>query len=411
MSRLQFLIAWRYFRSGKKASFVNIIAGISIVAIAVGTCALIVILSVFNGFKGLVDGLYTDFYSDLTIHPSTGQYLQLSSSQLDRIRHLSGVVAISPVIEEKAVLANGNSQVITAVRGVDSSYKLVNGLFRHLVRGRSLLGDAQDPRLIVGAGIEDAAQIDVEDSLVKQLLYVPIRGAAAQMSVTSLESALNSADVRVSGTFMIQQDFDDKYSFTNIDFMRYMLDLDSTTFSSVEIRIRKGMATSVSAQIDKMLGPSFKTLTRLQQNQSLFTVMNMEKWIIFIILAIILFVSSFNMVGALSMLVLNKSRDIAILKALGCNRSGIRGIFLFNGLFLGLMGALSGGVIALLLCFLQQQFHFIKLNGGSFIIDYYPVKFLWSDFLIVFLTVILIALSASWFPAKKAASQEFSLKS
>lgn len=404
---MNFLFAWRYFKSKKTTNAINIIAWISVVAIGIGTAALIIVLSVFNGFEDLVKTLYSDFYADIRIGPANGKVIQLTQLQLDQIRKVNGVSHFSLIAEEKALLVNGDYQSIVFLKGVDENFEATNKMGSHIVAGKFNTGTADAPKLIVGAGIESASHIDVEKALYPITLYLPNRKAS---SLNSLE-AMNSYNVMPSGTFLVQQDFDNKYVFSNLPFLKYMLDMKADEYSSVEVKTGNIKAEEVKKELEKLLGSKYVVQTRYEQNQSLYTVMSVEKWVIYVILSLILVVAAFNMIGALTMLVLEKQKDIAVLKAMGATGSVIQKIFLTEGFLLAGIGGIGGAILATIICFLQMKFKFIRLTGGTFIIDYYPVQLLATDFILVTATVLLIALLAAWIPSRKASLQEFSLKS
>ncbi len=375
---------------------------------AVGTAALIIVLSVFNGFEDLVKNLYGDFYADIKVAPAQGKFVTFTRPALQKIQAVQGVDKISLVAEEKAVLVNGEYQAIVYLKGVDENYTSVNKLGGHIIAGEYNLGNTDAPSLVVGEGIESAVGADPDNKLSNLIIYLPNRSAKN----FSGADAMHSFNVQASGVFMVQEEFDDKYAFTNLPFVQYMLDLKPDEYSSVELSVKPGAdANAVKQQLQNMLGSSFLVQTRFEQNQSLFTVMQVEKWVIYAILAIILLVASFNMVGALTMLVLEKQKDIAVLRAMGAHDTRIQNIFLSEGFLLAGIGGASGMFIAFLICLLQQTFHFIKLQGGTFIIDYYPVQMHAQDFLLVGFTVLLVAVFAVWIPSRKAAAQMFSLKS
>ncbi len=403
---MNFLFAWRYFKSKKSTNAINIIAWISVVAITVGTAALIVVLSVFNGFEGLVKGLYADFYADIRVAPAVGKTFHLSTAQYQQIKQIVGVTGMSGVVEEKAVLVNGDCTSIVYIRGVDDQFATVIKIANHIKRGKFELGTAENPSMVVGIGIENAACLDVERPSSPITLYMPNRGAANFKSA----DALNAFNVQAVGTFMVQQDFDNKYVFSNLAFMRFMLNLQADEYSAIDIKANDN-ADLVKKKVQEILGNTFLVQTRYEQNQSLFTVMQIEKWVIYAILSLILVVAAFNMIGALTMLVLEKQKDIAVLQAMGANQNRIKGIFLSEGLLLAGLGAVSGMVLAAIICGIQERFQLIKLGGNTFIIDYYPVKMHLADFILVAGTVFVIAVLAAYIPAKKASVQSFSLKS
>jgi lipoprotein-releasing system permease protein len=335
--------------------------------------------------------------------------MQVDSIQLHRIQQVAGVYAASFVAEEKALLSNGdNSQAIVFVKGVDEHYASVNKLSQHIIRGKYETGNAEVPKLILGAGIENATGIDPVIEAAPATIYLPNKKAE---NLSSANEAFNSYNLSAAGTFLVQQEFDNKYVFTNLGFMKFMLDMGPNEYSSLELKTDSSKAEQIATQVQTILGSTYKVETRYQQNKSLYTVMKMEKWIIYGILSLILVVAAFNMIGALTMLVLEKQKDIAVLKAMGASNFTVRNIFLNEGFLLAGIGGLAGILIASLICWLQLKFHLIKLQGGSFIIDYYPVQLNPFDFVLVTGTILLVALLASWIPARKASLQEFSLKS
>ena len=402
---MNFLFAWRYFRSKKSTNAINIIAWIAITAIAVGTAALIIILSVFNGFEELVKGLYGDFYSAIKIVPTQTKTFHISNEQLQKIKRINNVTAYSLIAEEKALLM-GNFQTIVTVKGVEPNYNNINNIAKYIKRGKFDLGTQESPAIIMGVGIENAAGIDVGRSLTPTILYMPNKSASSFNST----DGLNSYNVIPTGTFVIQQDFDNKYIFTNLSFLKYMLNMSEDEFSAVELNI-VGDEKGVKNQLEKILAPSYKILSRYEQNQSFYVVMQIEKWVIYGILSLILVVAAFNMIGALTMLVLEKQKDIAVLKALGADESRIKNIFLLEGLLLAIIGTSVGLLLASTICWLQSTYHLIKLGGSTFIINYYPVKTVLTDYLLVIATVGIIAFGAAWITARKTSTQTFSLRS
>lgn len=405
---IRLLFAWRYFRSKKTTNAVNIIAWISVLAIAVGAAALIIVLSVFNGFEDLVKSLYGDFYADIRVAPARGKFITISQSQINTIKSVNGVKATSLVVEEKALLVNGEAQTIIYLKGVDNNYQQVSKLQSHIVHGKYNTGDADNPLLVLGVGVESAIATDANESATPFTIYVPNRDAK---NLNSL-NAMNAANISASGSFLVQQEFDNKYAFTNLDFLQYMLNLQANQYSSIELATRPGTDDEeVQQQLQALLGKSFNVQTRYQQNAGLFSVMQLEKWVIYCILSLILLIAAFNMIGALTMLVLEKQKDIAVLKAMGATNQTIQGIFLNEGLVLAGVGGGSGILIAFFICIAQLKFKLIKLEGGTFLIDYYPVKMLPADFLLVAATIFLVAVLAAWIPSRKAAQQFFSLKS
>ena len=406
---MHFLFAWRYFKAKKSTNAINIIARISIVAIVIGTTALILVLSVFNGFEGLVKSLYSTFYTDLKIFPSHGKVMTLTGEQIEQIKGTAGVKNFSLVVEEKALLQNGEYQSVVYLKGVDDNYRYVTAVADHIVRGSYDLGTAEVPKLILGAGVENALGILSDRNLFALKIYLPRKSNNEQINL--LED-ISSDTINSSATFLIQQDFDNKYAITNIDFLKSSLKLENNQYSGLEIVLHDASKTNeVEKNLRNILGKNYLIQNKYEQNRSLYTIMNIERWVIYGVLCLILVVAAFNMIGALTMLVLEKEKDISILYALGSNRNFIQKIFLSEGMLLALIGGAVGMVLALLIAWAQINFKLIPLQGGSFLIDYFPVKLRLFDFLLVGATVFVIAFIASWIPSRKAALQGFSLRS
>ena len=413
---MNFLFAWRYFKAKKTTNAINIISWISIVAIVIGTAALILVLSVFNGFEGLVKSLYTSFYPDVKISSASGKQIVLTPEQLQKIKSVKGVKAVSLFVEEKALLQNkagdadsADFQSIIYLKGVDSNYTSVTTVAENLIGNVPFnTGTEDQPLLILGAGVENAVHVRSESNIRPLAVYMPRKGT---VSLDDPLQSLSTEAVNTSGTFVIQQDFDNKYAITNLAFIKSMLVMDENSFSGAEIEVTKETkADDVRDQIKTLLGKNYVVQNRFEQNASLFSVMRIEKWIIYAILSLILIVAAFNMVGALTMLVLEKKQDISVLHALGASRGFIQKIFLSEGLLLALIGGGTGMLLAFIIGILQIKLHLVPLEGSTFLIDYFPVKMVLSDFLLVALTVLIIALIASWLPARKAALQQFVLR-
>jgi lipoprotein-releasing system permease protein len=412
---LNFLFAWRYFKAKKTTNAINVISWISIVAIVIGTTSLILVLSVFNGFEGLVKSLYSSFYPDVKISAASGKQIILTPGQLHKIKSIKGVEAVSLVVEEKALLQNkayeadsADYQSLIFLKGVDSNYTSVTTVARHLIGGNFNTGTEDNPLLILGAGVENAVQVRSESNIRPLAVYMPRKG---QVNLDDPIQSLSTEAVNTSGTFMIQQDFDNKYAITNLAFVKRMLVMDENAYTGAEIAVTNGTdADDVRDEIKNLLDKNYTVQNRFEQNASLFSVMRIEKWIIYAILSLILIVAAFNMVGALTMLVLEKKQDISVLHALGASRSFIQKIFLSEGLLLAIIGGGTGMILAFLIGIIQTKYHLIALRGSTFMIDYFPVKMVLSDFLLVALTIVMIALIASWIPARKAALQQFQLR-
>lgn len=373
---------------------------------AVGTAALVVVLSIFNGFEGLVKTLYSSFYPDVRITAEQQKIMLLDDATIAKIRVLSNVKAASLIVEENVHLQNGDYRTNAVIKGVDENYNKASGVSSMITNGKFETGSVETPALVLGVGIENALNLLSDRAINPVTAYLPKRGVT---SSNPLE-AISTVNLQPTGSFSIQQDFDNKYVITNIDILKEMLGLKANEYSSVEIKLANVEEEKATiAALQQMLGKGYLVENRYQQNRSLFAVMQLEKWAIYGILSLILVIAAFNMIGALTMLVLEKEQDIQILQAMGGGRKFIQKIFLTEGVLLALTGSIIGIILALIFSWLQVTFKLIPLTG-SFVIDYYPVKILITDILLVIATVIVIGLLASWVPSVKAARQKISLR-
>ncbi|RYG48709.1 MAG: ABC transporter permease [Chitinophagaceae bacterium] len=403
---LQF--AWRYFRAKKSANAINIIAWVTTSVIAFATCCQVLVLSVFNGFEELVRSLYSTFYADLKVSPHAGKTIFLTPQQISEVRKQPYVAAASLVVEEKALLQNGEAQTVVYLKGVDENYTRVSGIDDKIVRGEFAIGSVDEPGMIMGSGIQSATGISTNPAFNTDPTTIIL--PKKTLSKDPLES-LSEGNVTATGVFAIQQEFDNQFALTNINFVRQQMALEPDEYSAIEIRLNeKENIEDRKADLIKLLGTNYKVQTKYEQNTNLYNTMRTEKWAIFAVLTLILIIAAFNMISALTMLVLEKKRDIAILQSMGSRRSQLRKIFLSEGLLLGVLGAATGILLAVVISLLQLKYEFIPLQGGSFLIDHFPVKLIWTDFLLVSGAALLIAFIASWFPAYKASRQPLNLR-
>lgn len=372
----------------------------------VGTASFIVVLSVYNGFEDLVKSLYASFYTDLKVVPVKGKTIIFTPEELAKIKTVPGVNAYSLNVEEKALMRNGDWQSLVFLKGVDSDYTKVTSVKQHVRHGSYELGTADKPVAVLGVGVENALALEAEKALLPLTAYLPQKG-----ETTDPLQSLAADNISTSGSFAIQEDFDNKYVITNIGFMQRMLHLQPDEYSAAEISLKAGTnPDKVKRNLQAVLGNKIEVITRYEQNKTFFSAMQLEKWIIYGVLSLILTVAAFTMIGALTMLVLEKQKDIQILKALGTPDNKVQGIFLSEGLLLASVGSVGGVLLAVIICWAQEKFKIIALEGGSFVIDHYPVKLYASDVLLVLFTVIIVAMLASWFPSRKASLQPIELR-
>jgi len=369
------------------------------VGVAVGTAALIIVLSVFNGFESVVISLFSVFDPDIEITASQGKTFHNSEINADKIRALPGVINYTEVVEENALLHYKKQQFLATIKGVDSLYQKNSPIDSLLVTGEMVLQTDSLDYAIPGYGIAYFLGLDMNapDNLVS--VYIPKRkGNISGLPQESFKSEL----IRPTAIFSVQQDFDDRYMLVPLRFARRMLDYTDEV-TSIEIRLTKSAdALQMQEEIKAIAGPNFRVQSRFEQQEVLYAIMKSEKWAVFMILTFILLVASFNVIGSLTMLILDKQRDINILRSLGARDNTIKRIFFFEGLLITLTGAVAGLILGLMVCFLQLKFGLIKLQGGgSFIISAYPVKIILTDFIYVFITIALIGTAAAWLPVRR----------
>ncbi len=407
---MNFLFAWRYFKAKKTTNAINIIAWVSAGAIAVITASFIVLLSVFNGFEGLVKSLYSSFYPDIRISGAADKTMIITDEQLRKLSSVVSVKSYSKIAEEKALLQNGDMQTIVFLKGVDEQYSRATDISKTIVRGKFELGTGDHPSIVLGSGIEYAVAADVEKSIYPMTVYLFRRGVS--VNVIDPYQSFAADNIVGAGTFYIQQEIDSKYALTNLAFMKRMLMMKEEEYNSIEIAVQDPkQLNKVKKELATIFAGNYKIETRYEQNKNLYSIMTLEKWVIYGILTLMLIVAAFTMVGSLTMLVLEKEKDIQVLKAIGATNNRIQKIFLSEGLLLGFIGVLMGVILGLAICWAQVRFNLVPIQGGTFLISYYPIKIVGTDLLLVIATVMLVALLASWLPGRRAAMQAVELKS
>ena len=363
----------------------------------VGTMALVVVLSSFNGFDSLVHSLFNSFNPDLRITPARGKTFEDTLSVLKKVKQLPEVMYGSGVVEENALLQYRKRQYIATVKGVSDNYASISGVDSMIVDGKFILHEKNAPMAVVGQGI--AMNLGIGLNFVTPIkIYVPRRTEHISLNP---EKAFSKKYIFPSGVFAIQQDFDLKYIIVPLDFAR---DLFGYTheLSALELKLKPGAnVKKTESTIREMLGTGFLVKNRYEQEALLYRIMKTEKWAIFLILSFILIIASFNVIGSLSMLIIEKKEDIATFRNLGGTTSLIRRVFLYEGWMISIVGAIAGVLLGLLICWIQLKFGIVKIPGnGSFVIDTYPVNVRWADVSLVFLTVLAIGYGAAWYPVR-----------
>ncbi|TND08228.1 MAG: hypothetical protein FD123_2483 [Bacteroidetes bacterium] len=399
--RFPLFIAFRYLFSKKSHNAINIITAISMVCVAVVSMALVIILSAMNGLSGLVETLYNSFNPDIRIVPAQGKTFIIDSAQTVQLKKIPGLAYYTEVLEENALLEFDDKQLIASVRGVSPDFLEMTSFDTLIREGRYDVETRGDQTFCVaGRGLVGRLGIAVEDgfSLAPLHLLVPKRGADLNMSIENLdEETFVRKTTYVSGAYGINDDFDFKFVIVPIEFARELYGYGKES-SMVEIGLDKGANTAaVAAEMQKILGSKFVVKDRLQQNALLYKTLKSEKLWTFIILLFILLIAIFNITGSLTMLILEKKKDIGILWSMGADRQLIRRIFFSEGVLISILGMVFGILLGLLVCCLQIEFGFYKFGEG-FVVDAYPVTIEGSDILYILLSVAAIGLLASWYP-------------
>ena len=368
--------------------------------ITVGTMALIVVLSVFNGFESLVASLYNSFNPDIKITAKMGKTFNANDVSKDKILELPGVAFITDVVEENALLKHGNRQYIARMKGVSSEYEQMTAIDSMIIDGEYILEQGDRAFGVFGAGV--SYHLGVVPNLFTDpvQIYVPSRSADFK---PGLDQDFNKGNVSPAGVFSIQQDFDESIVLVPIWFARDLMEY-TTEVTSLEVGLADGARLDeVKASIRDICGAGYEVKDRFEQEELLYKIMNSEKWAIFLILAFILMIATFNVIGSLSMLIIDKQKDIAVLHSLGASHAMIRRIFMLEGLLISLGGAVTGLILGGIISWVQQEFGLLKLGpaDGSYVIDTYPVLLKGMDFLYVFATVFIIGYLAAWLPARK----------
>lgn len=406
--RLSFFIAFRYFFSKKSQRVINIISAISSIGVMIGTAALIIVLSVFNGFEDLILRLYNSFDPDLRIELVAGKSFDQNKINIEELKKIDGVAFVDQVVEESALVKYRDKQYIIKLKGVSKDFEKMTGLDSMIVAGSFLLQKGDTDFAIVGEGIAYNLGID-PDNIYNQIEIYGPRNTTPSLS--DLEGAFNRRFIIPSGIFSVQQEFDAKYIITPLRFAREILDYENK-LTALEIGLSKNKnEAEIINKISTKIGNEFKIKNRYQQHEIIYKIMRSEKWAVFLILTFILIIAIFNVISSLTMLVIEKKKDIAIYRSMGAEISFLRRLFLTEGMLITLSGAVGGLLIGMLICYLQERFGLISLSGsGSFVIDTYPVKMIPLDFLYVFITVSCIGLLAAWYPAKRLIREEINLK-
>ena len=397
-----FFIAKRYLISKKSHNAINIISAISVGGICVGTMALIIVLSGFNGLSTLVQSLYNSFDPDIEITVKKGKTFDSHRPELQQIKKLSSVVYYTEVMEGNALLKYNDKLSIAVVKGVSADFKKMSGFDTLIREGRF---DISQNNVVLGKGLAYILQASTNNLFTPVSIYAPKRGPGNSLDP---EEGLNELKEYPSGLFSISDEFDNQYVLMNIDKARELLDY-KTEVTSIELGIKPGTSLeSAQAEVSMLLGNQYTVKNRQQQNELLYKTLKSEKLWVFIILVFILIIATFNVIGSLTMLIIEKKKDISILSSMGADILLIRRIFLVEGMLITFIGALSGLLLGLLICWLQITFSIVKFSEG-YVVDAYPMEVQPGDVFLISCVVLLIGLFAAWYPVRVFTKKQLAL--
>ncbi len=380
-----FYIAKRYLFSKKSFQAINFITAISVLGVFVGSAALVVILSVFNGFEEVVLSMYNSFTPELRIEPSSGKTFSPDMPLIRKLKHDARVLHYSDVLEEKVVMRYDRGQFIGWMKGVSDGYGSDRLPDSSLLEGTFALQRGGRDYAVIGAGVQNFLRVNVDDDSRYLEIFAARRGSANALNPADI---FNRALIAPSGVFSVQKEFDDRV-IVPLRFARTLLEEEGKV-TSVELNVGPKYVKQLQQELLAGLPASLTVKNRVQQDQGLYKTLNTEKISIYVILTFVLVIAIFNIIGSLTMLVIDKRKDIAILSSIGASAGLIRNIFFLEGMMISMAGCLSGMLAGLLFSLAQQRFGFIKM-GENMVVDAYPVSLQWKDFLLVFATVTIIA--------------------
>jgi lipoprotein-releasing system permease protein len=394
---LSFFIAYRYFKSKKKRNFITVLSRISMVGVAVGTAALVIVLSVFNGLEDLVKSLYASFDAELKIETTKGKSFVAEPSWLKEIESVEGVEVLTEVIEDNALFRYRDYQHLARIKGVSDNYLQHNRFEKGYVWGELDFGSETRPMAVLGRGVAFFLSVDLDNPVdLLQVYYPKAPRSAGTIDPNQLYSR---ASLKPGAFFSIEKEFDDNYILAPLSFVGDLLNYGQKR-TALEVKVAEGYSIQqVKSSLKDLLGSQFTVKDTDEQHAEILRTIKIEKLFVFLTLSFILAVASFNIFFSLSMLAIEKKKDTAVMVAMGARQSLIRKIYLKQGAVIALTGATIGLVAGFITCWAQDQFGLVSLGIASSIVESYPVKMIWSDFLWTTLAVITITFLASFRPA------------
>ena len=386
-------IARRYLFAKKSTNAINIISTISVLGVFVGSAALIIILSVFNGFEEVVLKMFNTITPHLIIAPVKGKTFDPNTVQFRQLKNDSAIYSYTEVLSENALLRYNDKQSVGLVKGVSKSYLKNKSLDSITIQGKFVIENSSGANAVIGSALQNYLMVNTNDPFTQLQVFSPKKGITS----TSINPADDFMDlyIPVSGIFEVQQDFDN-IAIVPLSFARKLLQ-EEQKISSIEINLQKATdPEAFKGKVEKLLGANFLVKDRIEQNKALYNILGTEKWAVYIILTFILIIAIFNIIGSLTMLVIDKLKDIAILTSLGAGKKLVRRIFLFEGMMITMTGCIAGLFVGFLFCLAQQKMGLVKMSQENLLMsNAYPIGFKWSDFVLVFITVSIFSFMAS----------------
>jgi lipoprotein-releasing system permease protein len=375
---------------------------ISVLGMFVSTSAMIIVLSGFNGIEQLVKNLYSDFNADLVIAPKEGKSFAIETVNLEQLKKIDGVLAVYDVIEEITMLKKEDNYVFASMKGVGPDFFNTDLVESKIVEGQSVLPN-NEPQAIIGEGIQ--ARLKIYSTMDFENTFTVYGLSRNKKLSTTNQGAFTPKSMAATGIFRINPDYDSKYFLVPLDFANQLLDYDNHR-SAIEISIKEGFSDEeIKIQVMEILGDRFTVKTRYEQNEMIFKTNETEKWMVFIILGFIMIISTFNIIASLTMLIIDKTKDINTMLSFGATPTLIRQIFFLEGLLINFIGGLVGIAVGLLICWIQIQFKVITMQNS--IVDHWPVIIQWKDVGLVFLTVFSVGVISSYLPVSYLIRKHF----
>ncbi len=403
-------IAWRYLFAKKKHNAINIISAISTAGVCVVSAALVCVLSVMNGFGDIVEKMFSAFDAELRIIPSNGKTFLVNTPEFEQVKNLPYVAVFSHTIEEMALIDYSQKQLPAQLKGVDDNFEQLTDIDSIITDGYFSVCDYYDDgvhrtrsfeRCVLGRGL--AAQLGINAHFVSGLkIYAPRRYEKVNLMRPDL--SLNKSGAFIAGVFAVNQTkYDDNLMLVSLPLARSLFEYSDNEVSAIELRLQEG--TSIRAakrEISHILGSDYQVLDRYEQQEDFYHIFKVERMLTILLLVFILIIACFNVIGSLSMLMIDKKEDAQVLHNLGANAQQIQRIFLYEGWLISLLGAVFGIVLGLILCLLQEHYGLLKLGDGTtYVISAYPVQVQAPDILLVFAIVVLLGFVAAWYPSRQ----------